>query len=290
MSELVKLSVDNMNDVVRIVNESSHGMLIEYNLDLFSFLSLSQYWQFSYDYSLVRYVDGEPAAVVLACTEPETRDGFIWYWGALPKFWRQPIALPLMQTCCERLLRDGYKTLYGVAAPDRPSRRYRFIRSQAEHTLLELIASSVHLPPRDEQFQVRALSLDDVVASLAAPNEPVHWCQRPNFMRRVARFLHWFGAFDASGLQAYVAAMHQSDGTILADIRSQNGSLPAGYELLRWLSDQGFRFPWTAATVIEGTYAERLLTSVGFTRHKQLTTLYRDLPSTCNPEAAPVPL
>jgi hypothetical protein len=281
--------MDNLHDAVRIINESSHGMMIEYNLDFFSFLSLSQYWQFSYDYSLLRYVDGEPAAVMLACTEPESQDGFIYYWGALPKFWRQPVALPLFETCCQRLHHDGYKTLYGVAAPDRPSKRYRFIKSQAQHTLLELKASSLHLPPRDDRFQIRALALEDV-AHLAAPNEPVHWCQRPNFMRRVAHFLQWFGAFDASGLQAYVAVMHQSDGSILADIRSQNGSDSAGHELLRWLSDHDFRFPLTAATVIEGTYAERLLTSAGFTRHKQLTTLSRDLPSTCKPLAAPASL
>jgi len=281
MPDLVKLSMDNLNDVVRVVNESSHGMLIEYNLDIFSFLSLSQYWQFSYDYSLVRYVEGEAAAVILACTEPESHDGFIYYWGALPKFWRRQVALPLFETCCERLHRDGYQTLYGVAAPDRPSRRYRFIKSHAQHTLLELKASSLQLSPRDDTFEVRTLTLEDV-ASLSMPDEPVHWCQRPNFMRRVARFLHWFGAFDASGLQAYVAVMPQSEGTILADIRSKNGTLSAGYELLRWLNDHDYRLPLTAATVFEGSYADRLLTSAGFIRYKQLTTLYRDLPSTCN--------
>lgn len=280
MSELVKISMDNLNDVIRIVNESSRGMLIEYNLDFFSYLALSQYWHFSYDYSLLRYVDGEPAAVIIACTEPESHDGFIYYWGALPKFWRHPVALPLFETCCERLYQDGYRTLYGLAAPDRPARRYRFIKSHPQHTLLDFQASTVQLPPRDVRFEVRPLSIEEA-CSLAALAEPVHWCQRPTFLRRAAGFLQCFGAFDASGLQACACVLPQADCTNLADLRSRDGSLPAGYELLRWLTDHDFQQPMRAATVIEGTYADRLLTEAGFIPRKHLTTLQRDLPSTC---------
>ena len=285
MSELVKISADNFDDVVRIVNESSRGMLIEYNLDIFSYLALSQYWHFSYDYSLIRFVDGEAAAVIIACTEPERQDGFIYYWGALPKFWRHSVALPLFETCCERLYRDGYRTLYGIAAPDRPARRYRFVKSHPQHTLLDLQTSAVQLPARDLRFEVRPLPIDEV-HSLTASSEPVHWCQRPAFLRHAARFLQCFGAFDASGLQAYAIVLPQSDCTNLVDVRSQNGSLPAGYELLRWFTDHDFQQPMRAATIIESTYADRLLTDAGFIPRKRFTTLYRDLEATFGASSA----
>ena len=287
MPELVKISMDNLTDVVRVVNESSRGMLIEYNLDFFSYLALSQYWHFSYDYSLIRYVDGEAAAVIIACTEPESHDGFIYYWGALPKFWRHPVALPLFETCCQRLYRDGYRTLYGLAAPDRPARRYRFLKSYPQHTLLDLQTSTVQIPPLDNRFEVRPVSIDEVCSHLTSA-EPVHWCQRSNFLRRAAKFLQCFGAFEAASLRACVTVLPQSDCTNLADIRSRDGSLHAGYELLRWLIKHDFQRPLRAATVIEGTYADRLLTNAGFIPRKRLTTLHRDLQSTCGTSTVPM--
>jgi hypothetical protein len=262
MPELRTINLDNLSDAIRIMNESSHGMSIEYKLDTFSFLFLSQYWNFSYQYSLLDYVDGEAAAVIIVCTEPETHDAFIFYWGALPRFWKQNIALPLFEACCSQLHQDGYCTLYGAAAPDRPTRRYRFIQSHPQYTLIDIGTISQSQFPADE---------------------PVHWCQRLSFLCRASRFLQCLGAYENDALTAHAVIFPQPATATLVDVRSPDNCLAAGYELLHWLITHDFQLPLTATTVIQGTYSDRLLCSAGFSVRKQWTTLHRDLRTTCAP-------
>ena len=54
--EIQAITLQNLDDAVYLMNESSRGMSFEYNLEMFGFLSLARYWNFSYENSLIRYV------------------------------------------------------------------------------------------------------------------------------------------------------------------------------------------------------------------------------------------
>jgi hypothetical protein len=287
-ARLRAINLQNLDEVIRIINVSSRGMSIEYNLDTVSFLALSQYWNFSYEHSLVSYVDDKPAAVMIVCTDPEAREAYAFYWGALPRFWSQRVALPLFEACCSNLHQDGYIMIYGAAAPDRPARRYRVIRSHPQHTLLEMEAASPNLLAADERFRVRQVDLGILSELELPPGEPVHWCQRHSFLRRASQFLQCLGAYDDSALKAYAVVFPQPSSTTLVDIRSPENCFAAGCELIRWLLIQNFRLPFTATAVLQHTYADQLLTAMGFCAKRQWTTLYRDLRTTCAAKAGHV--
>src|ERR1700749_1734937 len=90
-----RIDLENLPDAIHLMNESSRGMSFEYQLDTFSFLSLSRYWNFSYEHSRIGYVEGEPAVLILNCVDPSAQEAFTFYWGALPKFRSRRISLPL---------------------------------------------------------------------------------------------------------------------------------------------------------------------------------------------------
>src|SRR4051812_46331133 len=133
LEELRPMGLENLPDVIRLLNESSRGTSLEFHLDMFGFLYFSRYWNFSYKYSLVRYVEGEPAALMLNCTDRKTRSAYTLYWGTLAQFRSRTVSVPLFDACCQRLRNDGYETLYGVSVSDRPAQRYRFIQAYPQY-------------------------------------------------------------------------------------------------------------------------------------------------------------
>jgi len=97
--ELRPIGLHNLHDVIRLLNESSRGMSLACNLDFFSFLALARYWNFSYKHSLLGYIDGEAAVLILNCTDRAANDAYTFYWGTLPKFRRRRPSLPLFDAC-----------------------------------------------------------------------------------------------------------------------------------------------------------------------------------------------
>lgn len=279
--ELRPINLHNVGDAVHLMNESSRGMSFEYNLDMFSFLSLARYWNFSYEHSLLRYVGREPAALILNCIDPEIHDAFTFYWGTAPKFRSRSLSLGLFDASCRHLLDSGYVLLHGDAVPDRPARRYRFVKAESRFEIVQLQAQCPKLPPIDSRFQVRLIDPGILAPFASESNQPRHWCHRHGFLRNAASFLQFLGVFAGDALQAYAAVYPQTTNTAILDLVSSDHSLAAGYELLRWLLVQDYRPPFIATYVFEQSYAYRLLTASGFQVKRHLSMLSRDLRSTC---------
>jgi hypothetical protein len=278
--EICPINLQNVRDAVYLMNESSRGMSFEYNLDMFAFLSLARYWNFSYEHSLLRYVDGEPAALILNCIDLAAHDAFTFYWGAVPKFRSRKVSLSLFDVSCKHLLDSGFGTLHGDAVPDRAVRRYRFVKAQPRQKIFQLQAQRPNLPPTDPSIEVRPIAPEMITQVSGHANESQHWCQRHSFLCSAASFLHFVGAFAGDKLQAYAAVYPQTTNTALLDLVSSDSSLTGGYELLRWLLVQDYRPPFIATYVFEPSYAYRLLTTSGFQVKRHLSMLFRDLRNT----------
>jgi hypothetical protein len=275
------LSMENLPDAIRIMNESSRGMSFEWHLDLFSFLALARYWSISLEHTMVGYVEGQAAALIVASTDPDTREAYVIYWAALPQFRQQRVAITLFESCCQKLYDDGYITLHGASVPDRPVRRYRFIKSDAQYSVLDLQSESPNLPAVDTRFQVREIDLETVSKIAIPPGEPVHWGQRNSFLRHGLIFFQFLGAFEGETLQAYSVSVRRSSPTTLVDLRSPSSSIEAGHELLRWHFSHDYHPPLFASYVYEHSYTHRLLSAAGFTEKRRFSTLIRDLGKTC---------
>jgi hypothetical protein len=274
------LSSENLPDAIRLMNESSVGTSLEWHLDFFSFLTLTRYWNISFEHTLLGYVDGEPASLIVNTTDPEIGEAYTFYWGSLPKFRTRRISLALFNISCKRLRDDGYVALHGDSIPDRPVRRYRFIQALPDRLLMDMQCTTPDLPAPDASIVVRPVSLEEISQAVLPPGESFHWCQRPNFLRNAASFVQLLGAYSGDVLKAYAVAFTQSETTGILDLRSPESSLAAGYELLRYLLSQNYRPPFVASYVLEHSYAHRVLTTVGFAVKRQFSSLFRDLRST----------
>jgi len=284
--EIQAITLQNLDDAVYLMNESSRGMSFEYNLEMFGFLSLARYWNFSYEHSLIRYVENEPAALIINCVDTQAHDAFTFYWGAIPKFRSRKIALSLFDTSCQQLLHNGYNMLYGDAVPDRAVRRYRFIQAEAQHLMVQLQAQTPNLPIPNAEFEVRVIEPGVLEPNSVPVSEFRHWCQRHSFLRNAASFLQLVGAFRDKALQGYMVVFPQTSHTFLLDIVSFDSSLEVGYELLRWLVVNDYRPPFIATYVFEQSYASSLLPAAGFREQRTLCTLSRDLHATCRAKAS----
>jgi len=286
-SDLRTISMQNIHVAIRLINDSSHGTSLAVPLDISSFLSLSSLWNFSYKHSLISYVKDEAAAVGINCTDTATAEAYNFYWGALPSFRNQRIALALAEASSQMLHDDGYSTFWGDSVPERPVRRWRFVRFYPQHSLVDMQATSLKLGAADSPFEIREIDADGLAKIPLLPGESFHWCQRPAFLRNAASFFQFFGAFAGDTLQAYAVVLAQSPNTILWDLRSPDASSAAGSALLRWLLTTNCRPPLTAARVFEHSYAHRLLTTAGLVVTRRFFALSRDLRTTCSAATAP---
>lgn len=275
--ELRTLSAQTLSDAIRLMNESSRGTSLECQVDLFGFLALWRFWNFSHHHSLLCYVEAEPAALILTCADPEARDAYIFYWGALPKFRKERISMRLVETCCNQLRDNDYTVVHANSAPDRPVQRYRFVHFQPQYDLVDMEAASPVPPGAKPAFEVRPIDIDAVSAAALSSGELLHWSQRPAFLRNAAACCRFLGAFAGGALQAYMVIQPSPSNTILLDLRSPANCFPAGQQLLCWLSLQNFCLPLVATCVLVGSYAYRLLGDAGFAVKREFSTLRRDL-------------
>ena len=279
--ELRPINLKTIPDAIELLNESSKGTSLEYNLDFFSFLSLAAHWRFSYEHSLISYVDGKPAAVMLNGVDPEAHDAYTFYWGALPGFRNPKISLNLVEATCCQLRKAGYLRIYADSAAERPVRRYRFVHYYPLHMLAYMDAANPDPPPADPRFEVRKVDLGLLASSAPAPDETVHWSQRLTYLRNAPRALEFLGAYFDNTLRAYAVVATQPSGTNLVDLRSATQDLAAGHELLRSLSVSNYPLPFTATSVAEPGYAFSVLANSGFVVTRRVHALVRDLCATC---------
>jgi hypothetical protein len=274
------ITLQDMPDVIRILNESTRGTSLEYNLDFVGFMSLWRYWNFSSQYSFIGSVENEPSAIVLTSIDPEERDAYTFFWGALPKFRTLRVALSLAEHCCQQLHNGGYATHYADSLPERPVRRYRLVRFLPQHEMVDLTVYSPSLPARDPGIEIRRIDVDAIANVKSLQPEPTHWSQRHKFFRNIAPYLHFIGAYSGNDLKAYAVISPKPANTGLLDLRSPEHFLPAGYELIRYTT-QEYAAPISATYVSELSYAHRVLSDAGFTVTRRFFALSRDLRTTC---------
>jgi hypothetical protein len=277
--ELRTISMETLPDLIRLLNQTSRGTSLEYHLDLFSFLALKRYWNFSYDHSLIRYVDGEAAALILVCTDPVAHDAYTFYWGTLSKFRDRRLSVALFDSCCAGLRQAGFDMLYGVTVPDRPISRYRFIQAYPQHQLADLEGRSIQVPASDAEFRVQKLEAGALARFPFAPGERFHWCQRPAFVSNIAPFIQIPGSFAGEELKAYAVVSSQPSGTTILDLRAPESDATSGHELLRWMKENCAP-PFVATNVFDQSPSHRLLTEAGLTVTRRFHTLTRDLRAT----------
>lgn len=284
MSEdICTLSSHNIWDAIDLLNRSSRDSSLRYDLDIFGFGRLSRYWNISHEYSLIRYVAGKPAALILNCVDREARDAYTFYWGVLPEFRTSRIGLALVEAACRKLHENGYVMHYAVAVPDRPARRYRFVKFQPGSTFVDMEAQSINLPAPDARFEVRELTAEQLPALL----DLSHWCQRHTFLQRASGYLNIFGAFEGDLLKSYAVRILHSIHTTLSDIRVTDSSPSAALHLVRWLTVQeNFQRPLTVNYVLENSAMHSLLTSLGFAVKRRFSLLSRDLRAMIAPATA----
>jgi len=278
-ADIRSISVQNVSDVLRLMNESSRSTPLDFKLDIFGLLSYWDYWDFSQRYSVIQYVNQEAASIVIHCTDDNLSEVYGAYWGTLPKFRNLRIGTTLFETSCQNLRKAGYATFYGDSAPHRAPERYRCIKLQPEHSLRALETAVLNLPPVDSRYQIRPIDVSEI-ADMADSQEPRHWRQRISFLQRTAPFHRTFGAFDEDRMAAYIVTLSGPSGTLLIDLRSPISCLDAGYELLRYLVVNNHSAPFTANQVFVDSYFERLLTTTGFHTKHTFSELSRNLRET----------
>lgn len=273
------MSVENLQDAVYLVRESSRGMSLEYDLDTVGFLTLARFWNFCYEHSLLVYVNDEPAAIAIHCTEPQLHEAYTYYWGVVPKFRSLRLSLHLAETCARKLRSDGYTIVRGDTVPDHPVRQWRFVHFYPQEELVDMQSDAPNLPAADTSFSVREISLAAIEPLLNSSAQPTHWCQRLTFLRHAAAFLQFVGAFSGDVPIAYMACFRKPSGTTLWDVRCPCASTNAGYELLRWATNH-CPPPFTACYVFDKSDSQRLLTNAGFSTKRRFYSLVRDLVTT----------
>lgn len=283
--DLRPITTKNLPDAIRLLNESSQDTSVCYHLDFFGFLSLRRYWNFSLGYSLIRYIDEQPAAIAINCADPETREAYNFYWGVLPQYRKAQIAIGLFDAFCQKLHDDGYLMLYGTSIPDRPVRRYRFIQAFPLHPLVDMQGDCSRLPPADPAFTIRSIEAAQLSRISFGPGEAFHWSQRPSFLTHLGPIVNLLGAFSGDDLKAYAVVPSKPTEMTLFDLRSPESCTPAGCELLRYVA-QNYPSPVLAQHVLEGSFAQRLLADAGFVVLRRYSSLHRDLRTTCAQRSA----
>ena len=280
MAERIRsLDPENLPAALSLLNESSRGTSIQSNFDPLSFMLLARYWNFSLNHSLLLYVDDEPAALAIHCVDPDAHEAFNYHWGTLPRFRSLRIALALAEACAQKLLKDGYISVYGDSLPERPVRRWRFVHFFPKYSLHGLESSDPQLPPPNSRLEVRPITPDILNQFPFPAGDAFHWCQRVKFLINAAPFHVFVGAFHNNRLVGYAAALRKSEIPTLIDLRSIDDDLAVGYELLRGLRQIDARVPFRAYYVFDGSYLHRLLNEAGFANYREFTILCRDLPS-----------
>jgi hypothetical protein len=287
MSEdLRSITTKNLPDAIRLLNETSQDTSVPYNIDFFGFLSIRRFWNFALSYSLIRYIDNQPAAIAINCADPKSREAYTFYWGTHPRFRRADISINLVEAFCQKFHDDGYTRIYANSSPDRPVRRYRFTHFFPLHALVDMNGDCSRLPAADPAFTIRRIDVSVLAQILSSTGEPFHWVQRPSFLADLGPIVELLGAFSGEDLKAYAVVPAKRTETVLFDLRSPESCFPAGYELLRYLA-RNYPSPVMAQQVFEGSFAERLLTEAGFLATRKYFLIHRDLRTSCaQPQAS----
>jgi hypothetical protein len=270
-ADIRPIRTDNLEDLIHVLRGSSHGFIFQFDIDIYGFLALSRFWNFSYQHSFLSYVDGEPAGLVLNIVDPVEHEALTFYWGVLPQFrGRSRIALSLLDAYFSLLHRQGYARTdadesHGSGKiPGSPGQIHRKLGYVQNEVFTEIQTSKLRIPSANGKFAVRKLDLNELLPALSSFPGFRYWSQRPYFLRHLANSLEILGAFKNDELYAYTVLTLSSGRLTILDFRFK--ARDAGLSLLHRIAKSNYPPPYTASYVpISGTTFQ-LLDDVGFAR------------------------
>jgi len=269
-SDLRPIHAGNLEDLLHVIRGSSHGHIFQLDLDIFGFLALSRFWNFSYQHSFLNYVSGQPAGALLNCADPEEHQAYTFYWGVLPEFRRGRVAMSLIHAF--KLLRDqGYLTIEADETVESPSTIYKKLGYLPTQSFAELQTGKIDIASVNDQIELHEIDVDRLLADWPLFPGFRHWAQRPNFMRNSVKFVEFLAAFTNETMSGYIVVTRLSGHSVISDLRFQNRE--AGLALLRRISGADFPPPYSASFVPVPSSAYQLLIDVGFVSVKRFTSV-----------------
>jgi GNAT superfamily N-acetyltransferase len=276
-SDLRSIHTGNLEDLIHVLRGSSEGFVFQFDVDLYGFLALSRFWNFSYEHSFLAYAGGQPAGALLNSVDPSTREAFSFYWGVLPEFRGGRVAMSLVDAYFRLLRREGYSKTDADETTGSPSSVYRKLGYHRNEGFAEIQTRELHIASACEEFDIRPVDLDQLLPSWSDFPGFRHWVQRPNFLRNAARFIKILAAFKNEQLCGYVVLTCSSGHLVICDFRFKTRE--TGLAILRYIADSDYPPPYVVSFVPSPSPAYQLLDELGFAGVKRFTSMTLHLSS-----------
>jgi GNAT superfamily N-acetyltransferase len=269
-SDLTTIHPGNLDDLIHVMQRSSEGSVFQFDVDLFKFLALSRFWNFSYQHSFLSYVDGQPAGLILNAVEPALHEAYTFYWGVTPEFRGRRVGMSLFDAYLKLLREEGYTKTDGDETDGSPSSVYRRWGYTRNEDFTEMQTRKLRIPPGAEDVEIRSLDLNKLLSSWSVFEGFRHWVQRPNFLLNDRKFLQVLAAFNNDQLCGYTVFTCLPGHVVINDFRFKDDK--TGLAILRRIADAGYPSPYIASFVPVASPAYRLLEEAGFVGVKHFTS------------------
>ena len=211
-----RTSTQDIDGIVAVINESSHGFSFQFRVDRTTFLALSRFWNFSYQHSYIGYHDSQAGGVIINSVDHGAREGYSFYWGVLPQFRRGGLGLALYNAYLDQAAGEGFASTYGDTSLDSPHSIFRRLGYETQQELVQMrgsVPSSYFSQQDSNEPPVRGIHPEEFFEALGRSQSSRHcWMQRPRALRKAAPFLR----FVKSG-NTYAAYLPYPQGSMVMD-------------------------------------------------------------------------
>jgi len=277
-ADLRLVSLANLDDVIQVMNDSSHTVLLRFNLDRAQFLALSRFWDFSYNHSYIGYVGGEPAGIVLNSVDPDSREALSFYWGVMPAFRKRRLSMALAFRYLNQVRAEGYLRAHADAGADSPTAVYEKLGYRATQVLTQMESGAPQLPQQSSGCEIRHLEIEELLASREPfLSDPLYWAQRPRFLRHAAKMLEALGAYRAGSLVAYAVLTAWPGHTMFVEFQTTADDEAAGLDLLRYMTRERYPAPLILSFIRWPSPMYALLRKADFEETKRITSMTLEL-------------
>lgn len=273
MTELKAIRLADLPAVVKIMNESSADHSFAFHLDFAGYLSLSRFWNFSYDSSYLACAGSRPAGVLLNCVDRRGAEALSYYWGVLPEFRNGTLSMRLGYSYLGEMKRRGIRKTYGVASLDSPLAIYRKLGYREHQRLVELRTDTTPPGNGDGVTHLDIAAIFDFQQRCQVWERP--WVARASFLESAAPFLEITGIRHSEHLVAWMAVTRVTGETSIVALEFEPQAEWAAQRLLAHLAK--YPAPLCATHVVTGSLADRLLRGNGFAAGAERVFLVLDL-------------
>lgn len=272
--DLRPVTPENLESVVDLINGSSRGLNFQFELNVFKFLTLSRFWNFSYSHSYVGYLGGEPAGVLLNVADAPEREAFSFYWGVLPKFRNRRLSMALVDAYFDQLRREGYHRTHADVTSQSPLGIYEKLGYKKNQELIELKAQKPSVEAGNNEFQICFLEPRELLSQWTSFHAGFsYWTRRPSFIRNAAPFLEIVGAYQQDRLQAYAVITCWPGHTSIVDLQFSVPAKSAAHQLIHSLLRNQYPLPFVVSFVPSASPVHAMLGECGFTLAQRFTSM-----------------